>query len=230
MVTPLKITDEQLKKGVELCFLNINRLIKDAQILFENESYGHARFLAFSAIEETSKAYMYALSRIEVYETEELKKDIKKHYTKFDYFALFLAFIQRQSEEKYKVKKTLDIKFFKELGKSFETLNREYLESREQSLYVDYIKGEWVSPLKISREDVKLWIESAKEYKKEIAFLCGNILSPPKEIVLSITKQLQETIDDNFLPFISTLYEAKGISKELYETILKNYKEKQNKI
>jgi AbiV family abortive infection protein len=230
MVKPGKMTDEKLRLGIELCFDNSDRLLQDARILLENSSYGHARFLVLSAIEEVSKAFMYAISRAEAYETKELRDDVISHSMKLGYFFFFIGAMEKpKKERREKVNRPLDIEDFRELGKGLEKLNREFLECRVQSLYVDYIKGKWFSPFEVSRVDTKLWIEYAEKYKKIIEGMCKNILTAPKHIIIEYArnwKQFLETIESNLLPFFEHCYKNNVITKAVYDTILKNIKEK----
>jgi AbiV family abortive infection protein len=80
------ISEEELKEGIELCFKNASSFIEDAKNLVAHGSYGHARFLSLSAIEETIKALMYALNRIDVSDEAELARDIVNHKSKFSIF------------------------------------------------------------------------------------------------------------------------------------------------
>ena len=85
----MRIANEELRNGVELCFKNANSLIESARILVEHGDYGHARFLSLSAIEETCKAFMYALKRIDAEKNDEIGRDVFDHKSKFSIFAFF---------------------------------------------------------------------------------------------------------------------------------------------
>jgi AbiV family abortive infection protein len=63
----VQIPEEELKKGVELCFKNANSFIEDAKTLSDKKSYGHARFLALSAIEEINKAFICTMKKTNLY-------------------------------------------------------------------------------------------------------------------------------------------------------------------
>lgn len=108
----MKLSDEDLKSGVGLCFNNANSLITDAEALFKRKSYGHASFLALSAIEEIGKAYFYALHRTEIEKSDELGKDVIRHDSKFNVFlfSLLTDSIQRQIETgRAQITKPLDV-------------------------------------------------------------------------------------------------------------------------
>lgn len=53
------MTKKLLKEAVQLCLDNVEQYIKDAQLLVENGSYGHAFALTVLGEEELSKAYIY---------------------------------------------------------------------------------------------------------------------------------------------------------------------------
>lgn len=46
---------EELKEGIRLCTRNVEQLLKDANILYQTGSYGHAQALAILAMEEYAK-------------------------------------------------------------------------------------------------------------------------------------------------------------------------------
>lgn len=46
---------EDLQEGIQLCRRNVDRLLEDASILYQNGSYGHAQALAILAMEEYAK-------------------------------------------------------------------------------------------------------------------------------------------------------------------------------
>lgn len=57
----MKATDKEklLKKAVQLCVNNVEQYFKDAHLLVENGSYGHAFAFAVLGEEELSKAFIY---------------------------------------------------------------------------------------------------------------------------------------------------------------------------
>ncbi len=46
---------EELQEGIRLCTRNVEQLLKDANILYQTGSYGHAQALAILAMEEFAK-------------------------------------------------------------------------------------------------------------------------------------------------------------------------------
>jgi AbiV family abortive infection protein len=218
-----------LKKGVELCFNNVNKLIEDAEILFRRKSYGHSVFLAYSAIEEISKAFMYAMSRIESTKPSELEQ-VKRHGAKFDLFMglQIMESIGRAIERgPQKPPKPLDVKDFQEMGRDYDSLAREVWNLRLQGLYVDYREGKWLSPSDIKRKDAKYWIEYANEYKTKIEPVCRNIVNVPKDIlkqsedyVNSVFENLSKIFSEQFVKNAKLAYENGMITKELYRQIM----------
>lgn len=49
------IPSQQLVEGIRLCTNNVEQLLKDASMLYEAGSYGHAQALAILAMEEYAK-------------------------------------------------------------------------------------------------------------------------------------------------------------------------------
>jgi len=215
-----------LKKGVELCFKNASSFIEDAKNLVEHESYGHARFLALSAIEEICKAFIYALNRIEVWKDEELTRDITNHKSKFSILVFFLlsdAVSKVIKKGNMKINKPLDIADFKEMGKDLESAISDLKVGREESLYVDYQQGKWISPFDIPRKEYEAWIEIAQTKKAEIELFCNNIMTIPIELA----RKVKEIMDNQIFPSLresmynnaEDLYKNKAISRELYEKL-----------
>ena len=226
----MKIPEDKLKKGVELCFKNANSFIEDAKKLVECESYGHARFLALSAIEEVCKALIYSWNRIEVWEDKELPRDITNHKSKFSLFifSLFSDAIGKQMKKgTIKLNKPLEIADFMEMGNDINSAISDLKEAREESLYVDYQQGKWISPFDIPREDAELSIKFAQKEKMKFELYCNNLMDVPIELV----RKNNEFMVNHFLPWlqeyfynnIDGLYKNKVISKEIYEK-LKNRK------
>jgi len=225
MVVPKR----QLKKGVELCFNNVNKLIEDAEILFRRKSYGHSVFLGYSAIEETSKAFMYAMSRIESTKPSELEQ-VKKHGAKFDLFMglQIMEFIGRAIERgPQKPDRPLDVKDFQEMERDYDSLTRVVWNLRLQGLYVDYREGRLFSPSDITRKDAKYWIEYAIEYKTRIEPMCRNIVNVPEdklklsvEYVNSVFENLSKALSEQFFKNAKLAYENGMITEALYRQII----------
>jgi AbiV family abortive infection protein len=228
----LKLTDEELRKGVKLCLDNANSLIEDAETLLDKKSYGHALFFALSAIEEISKASMYALSRVGIWKSDELDRDVICHDAKYSVFfgVLVMDAVRKQMEKGYQQpNKPLDVHDFEQMAQDFEDSIKEIGKCRKQSLYVDRRKGKWLTPIDIEREAAESWIETAKQKKTELESLFGNILNAPIEVV----KTVQDYIENQLVPWAieqfykktEELYQKKLISKKLYETILSSKEE-----
>ena len=86
----MESSTKKLEKGVKLCLKNARRLIKDANLLIDNGSYGHALFLVFTSLEEVSKAFIYTSSRLESQKIEELK-EVYRHDIKYVYYLSFFV-------------------------------------------------------------------------------------------------------------------------------------------
>lgn len=49
------IVFEKFQEGIRLCTKNVGQLLKDASVLYQTGSYGHAQALAILAMEECAK-------------------------------------------------------------------------------------------------------------------------------------------------------------------------------
>jgi len=222
----LKISDKDLKSGITLCFNNGKSLITDAEVLFKRKSYGHASFLALSAIEEIGKAYFYALHRAEIEKADELDTDVTRHDSKFNVFLFSLVTdgIQRQIDTgRTQITKPLDVGDFVNMGKDWNSAMGDLWNFRNRSLYVDRVKRKWFSPQDTKRADCKSWIDAAKNMVSKFEPLCESLMSPP----IDTLKNVRQFFDNQFFPEIierfrhnaDELYRNKIITKELYDVI-----------
>jgi AbiV family abortive infection protein len=231
----MKIPKQELKNGVELCFKNANSLIESAKILIEHGDYGHSRFLSLSAIEEISKTFTYALKNIDVEENDEISREIFSHKSKFSIFVFFLfADAVHKSREKgnMTIDKPLDITDFDILEKNVASAIDDLKTGREESLYIDYKRGKWMSPLDIRREEAEAWIEIAQGKKTEIEPLCKSMVAVPLETAKEVNEYMDKmrlSMRDQLYKNIDALYADNVITKKLYEKIL-NSKANQNTV
>ena len=207
---------KKLENGVKLCLKNARRLIKDANLLIDNGSYGHALFFVCTSLEEISKAFMYAFSRLESQKIEEMK-EVRNHDIKYLYYLAFLLTdrMRAHAEEigkKYQGK-PLDVddfvKFYQDLSSSV----KQMLVLREWSLYVDFKDKEWLSPFDVKREDATTMIAFAENYIKYVEWLCEIFLKTPSDMLT----QLKEYIEMQLVPsYLEELYKKKAISERVY--------------
>ncbi|MDH5375932.1 MAG: AbiV family abortive infection protein, partial [Candidatus Bathyarchaeota archaeon] len=80
----MKITKEKetLEKAVNLCLENVERYIKDAELLIADSSYGHAYSLMVLAEEELTKTTVYYLCAQGIVNPKALKKTLLSHSSK----------------------------------------------------------------------------------------------------------------------------------------------------
>jgi AbiV family abortive infection protein len=202
----MKIPSKEFAKGVELCLNNATSLLEDAQLLANKGSYGHALFLVISAIEETSKAFIWSGGRIEIWKDKELYEDLVCHHQKYRLFVImvfadaFASGVNRQIQTKEKKKpKPLQLEDLEELVRDLDNTVKEIWKSRLRGLYVDYQQGKWVSSSDIQREEVKELLQYATKYKKTMQSQCYNILRAP----LDPAKQIQRYFEQELFPSIS---------------------------
>jgi len=226
-----KLRKENLKEGSILCLKNAKSLLEDAELLIKKKSYGHAKFLIISAIEETNKAFLLA-SPITNY--QEIRKDIREHKKKIFPFVLsqfsksndkYLADLATKILRKEPLTRNELISSIRDSSKSIQA-TEETIKSRMRGLYVDYESERWISPFDISKKDVSELFKLAKEYFEYFYKLCYAIFSAQQDQVRSayaVACNIQASV-------VEYLFENKIISKEVYETIKSNIKEDAEKI
>lgn len=212
----LRIPTEKLRRGVRLCLKNARRLIKDANLLIDNGSYGHALFFACTSLEETSKAFIYAYSRLEPQKIEEMK-EVRKHDIKYLYYLAFrligsMHVYVEKARKKYKGR-PLDVDDFRKFGEDLSSSIKQMLILREWSLYVDFKNKEWLSPFDVEREDTTTMIAFAENFIRYIEWLSEIFLKTPSNMLI----QLKESIETQLAPsYLEELYKKKTISKRVY--------------
>lgn len=230
----LQMTESEIEEGVKRCLDNAKSLLKDAKLLLEIDSTGHALFFVVSAIEETSKAFIYAGARIGVWKHGETNRDVTHHFSKLSLFishlfttALEDVFERRRKQFLHQKEpvKPLDIDDFVEMVQDIDTAQKELWKSRIQALYVDRKNGKWTSPSEFKTSVVKTLLKRAERYVHDTEFQTRNILKAEKELAVKYRNWLQE----EFVPFainyflenIEELYAEKAISQKLYEKLKK---------
>ena len=123
-----------------------------------------------------------------------------------------------------KIDKPLDIADFDKMGKDIDSIIADLKVGREESLYVDYQKGKWISPFDISQEESESWINIAQKLKTEAEPLCNSMVTAPLELARTISdfidKQLIPSARDQIYRNADELFKNGSITKELYERIL----------
>ena len=212
-----------IEEGVNRCLDNAESLLKDAQLLLNNGSYGHAMFLAVSAVEETSKAFMYAVNR---------RKGITDHPPKLNLFISYL--IAAAMEEVFKKRrqrifhpnipeKPLNIDDYVEMAQDTKKAQKALWKEKLKALYVDDIDGKWTSPSEIKKADLDALIKHAEKYVHVTNFQPRNILKAPKKL----SEEYKNWLQNGLTPFakkylknhLEELYNEKMISKQTYRRL-----------
>lgn len=230
----MRMTNSDVEEGVKCCLDNAESLLKDAQLLLENGSAGHALFLIISAIEEASKAFIHAGRRIGAWTPGETEKDVVTHASKLSLFVFHL--IAAALEDVFKTRrnrifrpqqpaKPLDIDDFVEMAEDLDSALKDLWESRLVALYVDRKNGKWTSPSQIEKSEVEHWLEVAQRYLRTTEFQVRNIMKAPKSLAVEFHNWLQNVLipfaKDYLLDHIDELYAEKVISRRLYERLKK---------
>lgn len=230
----LRLTNSDIKEGVRLCLSNAKSLLKDARLLLKNGSAGHALLFIISAIEETSKAFIYTGQRVGSWKPGETEKDVIQHTPKYELFIFHLIstamddiFEKRRKRIFHpgQPDKPLDVDDFVKMAQDFNAAVKELWNNRLAALYVDRKNGKWTSPSEIEKSEVETWLERAERYLHYIEFQTRNILEAPKDLAVQYHDWLQNVFAQfakNYLrDHLDELYAEKVISKKLYEMLKK---------
>jgi len=163
----MKIPDNELLKGSELCKENTMLLLEDAELLVKKESCGHAAFFVVTAYEEYCKRILlYNIGmHADLFEEEEKKiiydKVIRQHFYK-SLGSTLLGVAPNIND------------FIKELNNNMDklkTICSNWKQIREQGLYVDWDAKEqyWLSPTLLDSEVEKEVIQFIEHLKSTIS-------------------------------------------------------------
>lgn len=228
------MTDLDVEEGVRRCLDNTNSLLKDARLLLENDSVGHALFFVISSIEETSKALIYSGKRTGIKRAGGTKKDLINHHPKLDLFISYLiaaamedVFAKRRNRifHPERPDEPLNIDNFVEMAQDSKKARSDLWKDRLAALYVDRKNGIWTSPSEIEKSKVEALLKLAERYLHDTKFQTRNILKAPKDVAVEYHKWLQTAL----IPFarkylqdrIDELYKDKMISERSYEILKK---------
>ena len=235
----MEMTNSDIEEGVRRCLNNAKSLLKDARLLLKNGSAGHALFFIISAIEETSKSFIYAGRRIGSWRHGETEKDVTNHASKLSFFIFHL--IARTMEDVFEKRrkrifhpeqpdKPLNVDNFVEMAQNLNIVRGELWKSRLVALYVDRENGKWISPSEIEKSEVETWLRLAERYLHDIEFQTRNILKAPKDLAVQYHNWLQHVLvpfaKNYLLDHIDELYADKVISQKLYEKLKKERQQK----
>lgn len=228
----MKLTDKESREGVSLCLDNAKRLLKDAKLLLANGSTGHALFLVVSAIEETSKAFIFAGARIGIWKRGETDSEVITHFPKLTLFVSHVAAVAmedsfRRTRERIfrpqKPAKPLDIDDFVEMAQDVDYAVKELWRGRCEGLYVDRRSGEWTAPSDVEKSEVETLMKRTERYVADTEYQTRNILEAKKDTALNYRRWLEEEYVpfaiNYFLENIDKLFDEKVISRRLYEKL-----------
>lgn len=226
------MTDAEIEEGVRLCLENTRSLIDDARLLLKKGSVGHALFFILSAIEESSKAFMYAGRRVNVWKLGETDKEVVNHASKFALFISYLIAIAMEDVfEKRRLRifhpqlpeKSLDIEDAIEMAQDLDDAWKKLWSDRVTALYVGRKNGKWTSPLQIQKENVESWLGFAERYLRDTEFQTRNILKAPKDVAMEFHSWLRNVMvpfaQNYLLENIDELHADKVISTRVYRKL-----------
>jgi len=138
------IPSQQLLEGIRLCTNNVEQLLKDASMLFEAGSYGHAQALAILAMEEYAKKIVLVARKTHPHRfEEEMKRAFWDHNLKLQ---LALDRLIREFP---------DAPADEQVASAIVDLASRLSSLKQVSLYVDYDKDlGWFDPNKRDYKNV----------------------------------------------------------------------------
>ena len=207
-MTSQNVQEKLLKNAVQSCLGNVEQYLKDARMLIENESYGHAFALTVLGEEELSKAYIYYMCS-EGWVPESFIKRVGRRansHRRKQVIAATLSFtleiiqffknIVDSSKEEGDLRKTIEIanKKLKEAMDYMEK-NKDEMKSRmdqflerfatleedkEKGLYVDVIikEGAFTSPKSLEKDMVEEHLAQVRKQFQFVKPLLMTTLSP----------------------------------------------------
>ncbi|MFB0514388.1 MAG: AbiV family abortive infection protein [Candidatus Bathyarchaeia archaeon] len=206
-----------LKNGVHICLENAQKLIEDAELLFEHESYGHATSLALIGIEEMAKALVLSEAYFSNRELEHVMDVFYRHRVKNAVFlgAIVAMYAPIGTRKTNAEKKALTAREIQKSAAKVESplmkVLQEVDELRKVGLYVDYKKERWCSPVDIIREEAKFHVEFGKRFLAELSSKCKMFIehaSIRPQLYLALRARAKEDLDEG------------RISPELYNILL----------
>lgn len=135
---------EELQEGIRLCTRNVERLVKDATILYEVGSYGHALALAILAMEEYAKKIVLVARKTH---PDKFEGQIRRAFRDHDFkLQLALDALMREFPDAPSGEQVASM--VRDLASRISSL-------KQVSLYVDYDKKlGWFDPNKADYENV----------------------------------------------------------------------------
>ena len=211
----VKIRD--LENGADLCLRNAERLIEDAELLSEHESYGHATSLVYLGLEELGKALEFSRAYFFGEELED-KNDVFRYHKKKMRLSTgailgpaIVEVFRTHAKERPLTKESIQ-KFAREtdLISRLEKAIQEAHERRKAGFYVGYENGEWCSPSNIRREEAKSLVDFGKQGLAEIGFICKMLIKGAP---------LRDKLCSEALKRCKAALDKGEISQELYDAV-----------
>jgi AbiV family abortive infection protein len=150
--SPEQIPSDQLDEGIALCSRNARRLLKDADLLYSNRSYGHALALSVLALEEQGRKVMLMAIKRKVAEIDrELwRLMFRDHEQKLAMsFQIFTESLKKRPSQE-------------ELNHMYRTMPHA-VAMKNRGLYVDFFNGLWHSPfdadVRIATQTLPPWVK-----------------------------------------------------------------------
>lgn len=209
------------ENGVDLCLRNAERLIRDAELLFEHESYGHAASLVCLGPEELGKALELSAACFFGKEVEDKNSVFRSHKNKIALSAgamlgpaiveAFRAYAKEKGVTKESLQEfALETELIPMLTKAIPETDRR----RKAGLYVDYKNGKWISPFEIRRKEAKSLVDSGIKCLTKMGSMCRALIR---------AAPLRNKFYSEFLKRCKKALDEGEISQELYDMALSGW-------
>jgi len=183
----------EFSRGTLICIENAEKWMKEAEILAEKGSYGHASALLIHGIEALAQAWIcFTLARGSSSMDEKSVKDFfRKHDVKLDFFVanilihdvgkeFLLNHFKKEDMVKFNILPLIN--YFDSVKDMVDNKRKNYpkelMEKRNCGIYVDYDyeNEKFLSPQDISKEEYLKLKNEADVFETMLSFLIGNPL------------------------------------------------------
>lgn len=195
MSSKLSFYAQAARLGLE----NSDQWIKDAKLLINNSSFGHANALLRFACEELAKSYLCWLCAegILPIESKIVKDSFKKHGIKNKLILGFMFGVMLQNNHSQPTE--LSYQEILEMRKQFEAMVFGSEKMRQRAIYVDSIpdKKQIQTPLAITKKETNVVLEMAEFLHRTIRFCIKEL---PEDKIEEFKQTLKEAWETGEIP------------------------------
>lgn len=201
------ITEEEFKRGINLCLENANDLISDAELLLKNNRFQRSYSLFQLASEEVGKGLLIYLNFIFPVSGEEdsfktFKREFKHHSIKMERIISMEFFLLQMAKDK-KTK----LAFIKNLYSNLHSID-ELNNKKNYSLYTTIINNRFKHPKELISENDVIELKKMTTVRMSLAKSMIEFGLP----IIDELKEYSKTVDRNTLIADA----AKDLAEDLY--------------